>query len=118
MEAIHDEAAFRGVSLLKAVETAKLPPKARTAALNVLKAIHAVSRDRVASLADQISLLLDRTDYRAMLRDSRAEATEDRLENLQELVTLAGGFHNASDLLDHAALATAAPGEVTGAACN
>jgi DNA helicase-2/ATP-dependent DNA helicase PcrA len=48
-----------------------------------------------------------------MLRDSRAESTEDRLENLQELTTLAGGFHNVSDLLDHAALASAAPGEAT-----
>jgi|GEM_PF-4612904 len=47
-----------------------------------------------------------------MLRASRAETTEGRLENLAELVTLAGSFHSARDLLDHAALATAAPGEI------
>jgi DNA helicase II / ATP-dependent DNA helicase PcrA len=113
LEEIHDEAAFRGVSLLKAVETAKLAPKVRALAISFVDAVRSVSRDTVATLADQISLLLDRTGYRAMLRDSRAEATEDRLENLQELTTLAGGFHNASDLLDHAALASAAPGEAT-----
>lgn len=43
----------------------------------------------------------------------RVEDTEDRLENLQELLTLAGGFHSAVELLDHAALASAAPGETT-----
>jgi hypothetical protein len=31
------------------------------------------------------ALLLDATGYRAMLRDSKAETTEDRLENLGEL---------------------------------
>jgi DNA helicase II / ATP-dependent DNA helicase PcrA len=113
LEEIDDEAAFRGVSLLRAVETAKLPPKARAAMLAFADAVRSVGSDKLASLADQLSLLLDRTGYRAMLRESRAEETTDRLENLQELVSLAGGFHSASDLLDHAALASAAPGEVT-----
>jgi DNA helicase-2/ATP-dependent DNA helicase PcrA len=63
------------------------------------------------TLADQISLLLDATGYRAMLRESRAETTEGRLENVQELLHLAGGFHTARELLDHAALATAGPDE-------
>jgi DNA helicase-2/ATP-dependent DNA helicase PcrA len=90
-----------------------LPPKACTAALNPLEPVHLVNRDKVASLADQISLLLDRTGYHAMLLDSRAETTENRSENLPELITLASRFHNASDLLDHAALASAAPGEAT-----
>jgi DNA helicase-2/ATP-dependent DNA helicase PcrA len=113
LEELHDEAAFRGVCLLLAAETARLPPKAKAAMTSFVEAVRSVGRDRSASLADQLSLLLDRTGYRKMLRDSRAEETEDRLENLQELVTLAGGFHSASDLLDHAALASAAPGEET-----
>ncbi len=110
---IQDEAALHDVSLLRAVETAKLPPKAKAAALAFVEAVRSAAPSNSGSLADQLSLLLDRTGYRAMLRDSRAEETEDRLENLQELVTLAGGFHNASELLDHAALASAAPGEAT-----
>ncbi|MGI4800081.1 MAG: 3'-5' exonuclease [Janthinobacterium lividum] len=32
---------------------------------------------------------------------------------MQELLSLAGGFHNATQLLEHAALASAAPGEDT-----
>ena len=111
MEEIHDEAAFRMVPLLRAVETAKLPPKAHARALSFAQAIRSVSQDREATLADQLSMLVDRTGYRAMLRESRAEETVDRLENLQELLTLAGGFHTATELLDHAALASAAPGE-------
>jgi superfamily I DNA/RNA helicase len=53
-----------------------------------------------------ISLLLDRTGYRAMLRESRAENMEQKLENLGELIAIAGGFHSAREFLDHAALAT------------
>ena len=38
-----------------------------------------------------------------------ALTTEGRLENLQELVQLAGGFRTARELLDHAALSTGGP---------
>jgi len=106
------EAAWRKVSLLQALETAELPPKARSAGLAFADAIRRVGRDATATLADQISLLLDATGYRAMLRESKAE-TQDRLENLQELITLAGGFHSARELLDHAALATSGPQDET-----
>jgi DNA helicase-2/ATP-dependent DNA helicase PcrA len=70
LEEIHDEAAFRGASLLLAVETAKLPPKTRKAALYFTlyfaDAVRSVGNDRISSLADQLSLLLDRTEHRAM----------------------------------------------------
>lgn len=105
------EAAFRQVPLLAALETADLPPKARAAGLAFADAIRRVGRDRQATVADQISLLLDATGYRAMLRDSRAEGTEGRLENLGELILLAGGFHAARELLDHAALSASSPRE-------
>jgi DNA helicase II / ATP-dependent DNA helicase PcrA len=111
--AAETEAAWRRVSLLQAVETAELPPKARSGGLAFVDAIRAVGRNRTATLADQISLLLDATGYRAMLRESRAETTEDRLDNLQELITLARGFHTARELLDHAALATNGPQDET-----
>jgi DNA helicase II / ATP-dependent DNA helicase PcrA len=62
-----------------------------------------------ATVADQISLLLDAAGYRAMLRESKAETAEDKLENVQELIGLAGDFHTARELLDHAALSTSGP---------
>lgn len=70
-----------------------------------------MGQDGVATLADQLSHLLDATGYRAMLRESRAETTEGRLDNLQELIQLAGSFHTARELLDHAALCTGGPDE-------
>ena len=113
LDVVETEAAWRKVSLLQALETADLPPRARSAGLAFADAIRGVGRDQGATLADQISLLLDATGYRAMLCESKAETTEDRLANLQELIALAGGFHSARELLDHAALATSGPQDET-----
>lgn len=107
-------AANRAVSLLAAAETASLPSKVQASALDFAGAVRSVAGGTAATLADQISMLLDRTGYRAMLRDSRAETAEERFENLQELLALAGSFHTARELLDHAALAAVAPGQDEG----
>jgi len=111
MDVLETEAHWRGVSLLRALETAPLPPRCRSAGLAFADAMRGDGRDAAVTVADQISLLLDATGYRQMLRESRAEATEGRLENLQELVQLAGGFHTVAELLDHAALSTNGPEE-------
>lgn len=111
LDELEAEASFRQSSLLRAIETADLPAKARSAGLRFVDLIRLVGQDTRGSVADQISALLDGTGYRTMLRESRAETTEDRLENLQELLEIAGGFHTARELLDHAALATSGPGE-------
>ena len=112
---LEEEAAWRQVPLLQAIETAPLPPKARTGGLVFADAIRAAARQANATVADQLSLILDATGYRQMVRDSRAETMEGRLDNVHELIQLAGGFHSARDLLDHAALSTGGPNEdVTG----
>ena len=111
MAALEQEATWRQVSLLRALETAALPPRARSAGLAFADAIRGVGRAPADTLADQVSLLLEATGYRAMLRESRAETTEGRLDNVQELIHLAGGFHTARELLDHAALSTGGPNE-------
>lgn len=111
MDVLEAEATWRHVSLLRALETAILPPKTRSAGLAFADAVRKIAGDQTATLADQLSLLLDATGYRAMLRTSRAETTEGRLENVQELIQLAGGFHTSRELLDHAALATGGPNE-------
>ena len=121
MEVLETEAEWRQVPLLTALETADLPPKTRSAGLAFADAVlgvgrdrddgHGAARDRRATLADLISLLLDATGYRAMLRESRAETAEGRLDNLQELIQLAGSFHSACELLDHVALATGSTAE-------
>ena len=111
MDVLEAEATWRHVSLLRALETADLPPRARSAGLAFADAVRKIAGDQTATLADQLSLLLDATGYRAMLRTSRAETTEGRLENVQELIQLAGGFHTPRELLDHAALSTGGPNE-------
>jgi len=111
LETLEAEAAWRRVSLLRAIETAALPPRARAEGLKFADLVRAIGANVAATVADQLSLLLDGTGYRAMLRASRAESTEGRLENIQELIQLAGSFHSARDLLDHAALATNGPDE-------
>ena len=113
IEILESEAEWRRVSLLRAIETAALPPRARSEGLKFADHIRAITANTAATLADQLSLLLDATGYRAMLRASRAETTEGRMENIQELILLAGSFHSARELLDHAALATNGPDEET-----
>jgi len=113
IEILESEAEWRRVSLLRAIETAALPPRARSEGLKFADQIRAIAANMAATLADQLSLLMDATGYRAMLRASRAETTEGRLENIQELILLAGSFHSARELLDHAALATNGPDEET-----
>ncbi len=111
LELLDAEASFFNVSLFKALDTVALPPKTKAAGVEFARQIRAVANEPSHTLADQISLLLDATGYRAMLRDSKAETTEDKLENLQELLEIAGGFHTARELLDHVALATNRPDE-------
>ncbi|WP_294537483.1 UvrD-helicase domain-containing protein [uncultured Rhodoblastus sp.] len=103
---VEDEASFREVSLLTALETASLPPKARSEGLKFADQVRRIGADPSHSLADQISLLLDACGYRELLRASKAEEAAGRLENLEELISLASSFHSARELLDHAALAT------------
>lgn len=104
MQMIEEEARKRQVSLFMAVPTAALSGTVKQAALSFVDAILSVRDDLNATLADQISLLVDATGYRKLLRESRAETMEERLENLQELIVLAGGFHSTHELLDHASL--------------
>ena len=111
MTELEAEAAWRQVPLLQALDTARLPPKARASGLAFADAVRHVARQTDTTVADQLCLILDATGYPQMLRTSRAETAEGRLDNVQELIQLAGHFHSARDLLDHAALSTGGPNE-------
>ncbi len=108
---VEQEASFRNVSLLAALETAPLPPKARDEGLTLADRVRCIGKDPSRSLADQLSLLLDACGYRRGLREGRAEDAAGRLDNLQELISLASSFQSARELVDHAALATSRDGE-------
>ena len=118
LQAIEAHARDGRLSLLVAAGAAPLPPKQCAAAAAFADMILDVSTDFTLNLADQISVLLDRSGYRAMLRESRADTAEGRLENLQGLLSLAGGFHSASDLLEHAVVSgQGAEQDAVGAGC-
>ena len=73
MAIVEEEAAFRSVSMLCALDTAHLPPKARGEGLKMADQVRRIGGDASNSLADQISLLLDACGYRQLLRASKAE---------------------------------------------
>jgi hypothetical protein len=64
--------------------------------------VRRVGGDRAATVADQISLLLDATGSRAMLRESKAETTGDKLENIQVKVRLEENFRSTGHILSAA----------------
>ena len=104
MQAIEAEAERSDQSLLMAARTAALPQAAHQKLLAFVDLAIEAGSDVTMPLADQLSMLLDRSGYRAMLRESRADDAEGRLENLQELLLLAGKFHSVQSLLEHAVL--------------
>jgi DNA helicase-2/ATP-dependent DNA helicase PcrA len=114
MASLEAEASWRQCSLFTAIETAQLPPRTRSAALQFVDALRGQDDPLPESLADRLSALLHRSGYWQFWRASKAEDAPDRLENLRELIQIAGGFHAARDLLDHAALASSGPDEETG----
>jgi hypothetical protein len=67
MAILEGEAAWRKVPLLQAIETARLPPKARTGWVAFADAIRKVMQQPSATVADRLSLVLEATGYRAML---------------------------------------------------
>jgi DNA helicase-2/ATP-dependent DNA helicase PcrA len=108
---LEGEASWRQCSLLAAIETAPLPPRNRATALAFADAIRGHGEALPDTLADRLFTLLQRTGYWQMWRESRAEEAAERIETLRELIMIAGGFHGARDLLDHAALASGGPGD-------
>ena len=105
------EAGWRGISLLAAVEHADLPKAAGARLRAFCDTLRATGAEQELTLSRRLSLLLERTGYLAMLRQGNVDDAEEQLENVCELVALADGFHTVTGLLEHAALASAAPRE-------
>src|ERR1700731_3893280 len=76
----------RSAFSIRGLHAIALPRHRKEAGLQFVEDIRAVAGNTTLTLADQLSLLLDRTGYRAMLRESRAENMEQKLENLGELI--------------------------------
>ena len=78
--------------------------------ISMMEELRAASADQ--SLLDLLKLVLDRTGYASMLKDDASEEGEDRLENVEELLRVAGEFAGMrtdaglAAFLEEAALAT------------
>jgi DNA helicase-2/ATP-dependent DNA helicase PcrA len=107
LEAIEAAARANGTSLFDALPVAPLPKKAGEGARAFHAAVTSVMETPGLTLADAMSLAVDATGYREMLRASKAEDAKGRLENIQELVASAQRFDNAAALLEFAALGNA-----------
>ncbi len=59
-----------------------MPAPSRKPGIKFADPIRSVTQDRIATPADQMSTLIDLTGYCTVLRESRAETTEGRLENV------------------------------------
>ena len=82
LQILENEAAWRKCLTSQRSRNRRLPAQEpRRPGLEFADAIRRLGPTLRSTLADQLSLLLDATGYRAMLRESKAETTEDRLEN-------------------------------------
>ncbi len=119
VEALEDVARRRRLSLWEALEellvqgASGLP--ART--IKALEGFRRLVQDLVAArerppMKEFFRAVLERTGYVEMLRESNAPEAQDRLENLQELVTAAGEAESVgttlAEFLQHAALVSEA----------
>ncbi len=110
---IEVEAGWRDISLFAAIETTTLPKAVSVKLMAFAAVVRQVGQTEDLTLSDRLRTLLDRTGYLAMLREGRDDDAETQLENVAELINLANGFGTVTGLLEHAALASAAPGEQT-----
>ncbi len=87
-----------GISFAAALERAGDAPGIGARAVNAIGAFTALLAELRSLLADGVGLgqlivaILDCSGYAAMLRDSRDPQDETRLENLEELIAVAGEF--------------------------
>ena len=96
LEHLQSYAEPRGLSLLEAtVDLAKIPAIKGKAAAGLKEFAHLMAgiRESLDQPADEVvRRVLERSGYRAMLQLSKNEEDQERLENVEEMITAAGQF--------------------------
>ncbi|WP_227003414.1 ATP-dependent helicase [Kozakia baliensis] len=100
-----------GTSLLGAVPHTKLSPKCGAALSRFVQTIRASGRREPESVGERLSWLLEATGYLPALRADDSDEAANQRENLAELISLAHDFAEIGQIMEHAALASGAPGE-------
>lgn len=119
LEMLTDSARSLKLSLWEALEHELAERTLPARALKALEGFYSLMQELTAaraqlSLGEYFKSILDRTHYLDVLRQENQPESQDRIENLQELVNAArGAAEQGSDLaefLDHAALVSDADG--------
>jgi DNA helicase-2/ATP-dependent DNA helicase PcrA len=116
LEHLKTHARANELSLLGACARAEFITTIKGKAAAALRDFHIMMQgltDQLEARPDEvIRQVLDRTGYRKMLKDSRDEEDQDRLANIEELITAAKQFgsedsrHTISDFLENVTLAS------------
>ncbi|MEX0866297.1 MAG: UvrD-helicase domain-containing protein [Pirellulales bacterium] len=100
IQLIGDHAARYGLSLLDAArESGMIEPLAKRSAVAVAKFVSMIDRVSLKAAADVeeiIGTVLSESDYHAMLNDSGNEEDQERLANIEELLTVAREYDQRS----------------------
>jgi len=93
LERLVEWSADRGISLLEGAAAAAACPglskRAQTALAQFARLFDGLAADSRGGVATLVAAVLDRTGYRAMLESEEDEEGQDRLANVEELITVA-----------------------------
>ncbi len=116
LEHLHAYAESNEISLLGACSRAEFIPSIKGKATAALRDFGVMMQELAGQLEarpdEVIRQVLDRTGYRKMLKESRDEEDQDRLANIEELITAAKQFaaedgrHTIRDFLENITLAS------------
>ncbi|GEN61554.1 ATP-dependent helicase [Acetobacter nitrogenifigens] len=101
----------RDLSLFAAVRETHLSQKAAAALTEFERVVRDIGAREGITVGERMRLLLEETGYYAMLRADDSEDAKVQLENLAELAEVADRYRKVEHLMEHAALASGAPGE-------
>lgn len=108
---IEAKARDSGLSLCAAATRVRLPLKCGRALDSFVQIVRRTASRGSETLGQRLNWLLEETGYLDMLRADDTDDAVSQRENLAELVALADGFQRVEHLMEHAALASVAPGE-------
>ena len=94
-------------SALNLIELDKLKPKTKISLKNILELFKKWRLDlKNKKHYEAMEIILDESGYSKMLKEKKDFESENRLENIKELIRGMQEFENLSDFLEHVALAT------------
>ncbi|ALR88204.1 hypothetical protein DB34_13660 [Acetobacter pasteurianus] len=109
--AIELRARDQDISLLAAVSETRLSQKAAVALREFERVVREIGAQEDLTVGDRMRLLLEDTGYYDMLRADDSDEAATQMENLAELADVADRYRKIDHLMEHASLASGAPGE-------